>query len=416
MMRRSRDRFTALASITFFAASMFLAGIVRTQEAGADSAVDELVDRAADLRDMARFGGDFATAVYAAREVARIDPEDHANRLLLAELLVRLGKDDEASATLAALRKDVGDDPKASYLGVFIAQRRDRADEAARLRDDLARAAQGDPHRMLGAADYMHALGMDDQAAHALRSIIAGALREDSVDVIQARLGLGQLLLEKGDWAGARDVVAPLEAGPAGVDETLEVPVGHDAASRSSSRSAFSGAFQTAAGTGRTFDDVEVAARAVEARSALQRGRPEHAARLAEPLVAQDPKDVEAAIVLVRALRALGRIDEAERYIRRTSAVLRVALDDNALEGSPYNTLAWFYASVDEKLDEAAALAERALSLSSLNPAYLDTLAEVQYRRGDSVRAAQLAEKAMGTFIGRPYYYAGQLARFRRGQ
>jgi tetratricopeptide (TPR) repeat protein len=55
-----------------------------------------------------------------------------------------------------------------------------------------------------------------------------------------------------------------------------------------------------------------------------------------------------------------------------------------------HNDLAWLYARCGVKLAEAQTHAERAVALQPRNAAYLDTLAEVAYRRGDKAKALEL--------------------------
>jgi tetratricopeptide (TPR) repeat protein len=55
-----------------------------------------------------------------------------------------------------------------------------------------------------------------------------------------------------------------------------------------------------------------------------------------------------------------------------------------------HNDLAWLYARCGVKLAEAQTHAERAVALQPRNAAYLDTLAEVAYRRDDKAKALEL--------------------------
>jgi tetratricopeptide (TPR) repeat protein len=58
------------------------------------------------------------------------------------------------------------------------------------------------------------------------------------------------------------------------------------------------------------------------------------------------------------------------------------------------NNTAWLAARSQRKLDEALALVERALAIAPDEPAYLDTLAEVHFQRGDREAAVAAARRA----------------------
>jgi predicted Zn-dependent protease len=55
-----------------------------------------------------------------------------------------------------------------------------------------------------------------------------------------------------------------------------------------------------------------------------------------------------------------------------------------------HNDLAWLDARCGVKLADAQTHAERAVALQPRNAAYIDTLAEVVYRRGDKTKALEL--------------------------
>jgi tetratricopeptide (TPR) repeat protein len=95
-------------------------------------------------------------------------------------------------------------------------------------------------------------------------------------------------------------------------------------------------------------------------------GRVDTADDLADRALKRDPRNADLAAALgARALR-LGRADEAER-------LLRAALRENDLHVRAANNLAYLLGERGENLDEALALANRALMLEPTNPRILHT-------------------------------------------
>lgn len=78
------------------------------------------------------------------------------------------------------------------------------------------------------------------------------------------------------------------------------------------------------------------------------------------------------------------------------------------------NGLAWFTATHDIYLDQALAAAERAVNLEPTDSNILDTLAEVQYRRGDAEAALATIGRALELSPG-DAYLTGQKERFEAG-
>lgn len=75
----------------------------------------------------------------------------------------------------------------------------------------------------------------------------------------------------------------------------------------------------------------------------------------------------------------LGRSDEAERYYRRS-------IKKSPSGADAYNNLAWLYYTRKENLDEAEALAQKALELNPSREDYRDTLDKIRdLRRADGL-------------------------------
>jgi uncharacterized Ntn-hydrolase superfamily protein len=93
---------------------------------------------------------------------------------------------------------------------------------------------------------------------------------------------------------------------------------------------------------------------------------------------------------------AAGDRARADREYARVVDLYRNAIDESPRDPDPRNGLAWFYAERRVNLDEAYRLAQEALSLRPNSWQVLDTLAEIQFARGDAGKALDLAQKALG--------------------
>lgn len=98
------------------------------------------------------------------------------------------------------------------------------------------------------------------------------------------------------------------------------------------------------------------------------------------------------------------------RAILETAADERVAHDAGTLNG-----IAWACATHDLFLDEAVALARRAVALDSTNVDVLDTLAEALFRNGQVAEAISVEERA-AAIDPKSAYLEGQIERFRKGK
>ena len=77
------------------------------------------------------------------------------------------------------------------------------------------------------------------------------------------------------------------------------------------------------------------------------------------------------------------------------------------------NRLAWFHRKDKESLDHAIKLSKRSLEIQPDTPAYLDTLAELYYRNGESVKALPLIQRAIELDPGSRYLRL-QLEKFKK--
>jgi uncharacterized Ntn-hydrolase superfamily protein len=100
----------------------------------------------------------------------------------------------------------------------------------------------------------------------------------------------------------------------------------------------------------------------------------------------------------------------------RIRAILTAASDASVpRDAGTLNGIAWACATHDLFLDEAVALARRAVALDSTNVDVLDTLAEALFRNGQ-VDEAITVETRAAALDPKSKYLAGQIERFKKGR
>ncbi|HUU43705.1 MAG TPA: hypothetical protein VMX57_07990 [Planctomycetota bacterium] len=119
--------------------------------------------------------------------------------------------------------------------------------------------------------------------------------------------------------------------------------------------------------------------------------------------IARSCLDKAKSVELARLWRA--RSDRVETGLRR-----RINAEPH--EASGHNALAWFLAEVDRGHDEAIRAAERALELEPAQPAYIDTLAECWFKKGDAAAAVKTIRRVVDVNPWANDYYRQQLERF----
>jgi tetratricopeptide (TPR) repeat protein len=95
------------------------------------------------------------------------------------------------------------------------------------------------------------------------------------------------------------------------------------------------------------------------------------------------PQDVDAVVNCYPLLREAGQLELAQELFKQYEAALLQQLKAWPNDAMALNNLAWMYAKSDEKLDQAYQLSRQAVMLVPNSAVYLDTLAEVQFHRGD---------------------------------
>ncbi len=132
-----------------------------------------------------------------------------------------------------------------------------------------------------------------------------------------------------------------------------------------------------------------------------------------------DPEGIEACILgerLSAACPERARRDELAAAWRRRSDYAMATLQGNIAadprDPANYNALAWFCAEIGRGLPEGLNAIRRALELRPAEPAFLDTLAEIQFRSGEPAAAAKTLRRVTDLSPWADDYYRRQLDRF----
>jgi tetratricopeptide (TPR) repeat protein len=152
----------------------------------------------------------------------------------------------------------------------------------------------------------------------------------------------------------------------------------------------------------------------LRAAAELTAGRIDAARREIALAQAVQPGNVDLAIGLVPLLERAGSRKDADRLFADTLAVHEKLCRDYPRCASAHNSAAWVSACCRRNLDAALTHAARAVELAPDTPAYLDTLAEVHFQRGEKDKAVAVQKKVIELDPKKPYYRK-QLRRLEAG-
>lgn len=271
-------------------------------------------------------------------------------------------------------------------------------------------------------------------AASAARGVASAAQNADQ-PARQQRLATGDFLLGRqwNEWALAEYNAAMTQATDGDANDAIvtasahfrlsqaAIATGDDAAAAQHMDDAMQ-LIRSAADNNmllhRQGEGAQLADEAIEAeilyrrwRAARDQGNAADAEKHLSELLKLKPSDIEIAIEVVPALDASQRSAEADKIFEAAYALLKTRLDAEPDNPEHMNNLAWLCARCDRKLDEAQNLARRAVAELPENYAYLDTAAEVHFRKGEAAKAVELEQKAL---LFRPHdeFMRDQLERF----
>jgi tetratricopeptide (TPR) repeat protein len=124
------------------------------------------------------------------------------------------------------------------------------------------------------------------------------------------------------------------------------------------------------------------------------------------------PAEIRGTIDLVPALAGAGMPDLANGFFQRALEVHRNVIQEFPESATYLNNAAWLCARCQRELDQALAMAEKAVELMPDEAAYQDTLAEVYFQRGEREKAVAAAQKCVD-FAPANKMFAARFAHFR---
>ncbi len=130
-------------------------------------------------------------------------------------------------------------------------------------------------------------------------------------------------------------------------------------------------------------------------RDAKKRDDKDAVERTLNDLAATTPDSVDVLLEAVPMLEERNRRDDAKALFQRGYDTIKQKVDEPNPTPESMNSLAWLAARSSMKLDEALLYATRATEADPLNPAFIDTLAEVKFRLGRFDEAVALEERAL---------------------
>jgi tetratricopeptide (TPR) repeat protein len=154
-------------------------------------------------------------------------------------------------------------------------------------------------------------------------------------------------------------------------------------------------------------------ARTYRARALLAAGRIDEALAEARAGLAVLPGNIELGLGFVPDLDKAGRKKEADEIYEKIKAAYEAALRDYGNSADLRNSLAWTMVNCNRDLDEALTHAKKAVEVAPKTAGYIDTLAEVYFRRKDRSKALVLMKQCATLEPTNPYFRK-QLERFEK--
>jgi len=171
--------------------------------------------------------------------------------------------------------------------------------------------------------------------------------------------------------------------------------------------------------TGATFVDdkalltVPELARTYKARALVADGKLDDAIAEARAGLTALPGNVEMAIGLVPDLDQAGKKKEADEIYGKVKSAYESAIQDYASSADLRNSLAWTMVNCGRDLDDALLHAKKAVEQAPKAAGYIDTLAEVYFRKKDRPKALELMKQCAALEPTNPYFRK-QLERFEK--
>jgi tetratricopeptide (TPR) repeat protein len=114
------------------------------------------------------------------------------------------------------------------------------------------------------------------------------------------------------------------------------------------------------------------------------------------------------------ALRKAGLIKEHDEWFKESWERMTAVIRQFPGSDNTYNTVAWIASRARQNLDPAEKLLQKALAANPEQPAYLDTMAEIQFAKGNREKALEWSQRAVN-FMPLDVMLRLQHERFRSG-
>lgn len=125
------------------------------------------------------------------------------------------------------------------------------------------------------------------------------------------------------------------------------------------------------------------------------------------------PGNVEIAIGFVPDLERAGKKKEADEVYEKIKTAIETAIKDYGNSPELRNSIAWAMVNCNRDLDEALKHAQKAVEQAPRSAGYIDTLAEVYFRKKDRVKALEYMKKCAELEPHNPYFRK-QIERFEK--
>ena len=129
-------------------------------------------------------------------------------------------------------------------------------------------------------------------------------------------------------------------------------------------------------------------------RRTVRRGKIDEAIAEVRAGLAVLPGNVDVAIGFVPDLDRAGKKKEADEIYGKVETALSRALKDYGSSPDLRNSIAWTMVNCNRDLDDALKHAQKAVEQAPRTAGYIDTLAEVYFRKKDRVKALELMEQS----------------------
>jgi tetratricopeptide (TPR) repeat protein len=164
---------------------------------------------------------------------------------------------------------------------------------------------------------------------------------------------------------------------------------------------------------GRAYLTVPELARAYRARALIAAGKFDEALAEARAGLAVMPGNIEVGLGLIPDLDKAGKKKEADEIYGKIRSTFEAAIKDYGSSPDLRNSLAWTMVNCNRDLDDALAHAKKAVEVAPKTAGYIDTLAEIYFRKKDRAKALEFMKQCAALEPTNPYFRK-QLERFEK--